>query len=348
MAEITGTSGDDTLNGTGADDVINGLGGNDTIAGDAGRDTIDGGDGNDDIRGGSGGDTIYDGAGNDAAYGDLDQDIFYSSAGDDFYDAGTGFLQDNFEFDQVVYLGAAAGIVVDLRLSTGQVRSAGGADAAKIGVDTLIGFELVGGSPFNDLMTAGDVGMLFAGAGGDDMLVGGPGQDQLSGDEGNDVLVGNGGADALFGQEGDDVLTGGAGADYLIGGAGGDVFTDTAANLNGDTISGFERGDRIVLTDAVLGSGLGWTGTQLTYGSTSINLTTLNNASIAVGPAPGGGVEIAYGGPPLVFAAGPGVSRSLNAASLPSKPGMGEWIGIAQDPYAPPLTDFYGDQRDFF
>ncbi|MDE0286704.1 MAG: hypothetical protein OXN26_19415, partial [Gammaproteobacteria bacterium] len=40
MADITGTSGNDTLTGTAGDDTINGLGGNDTLSGGSGADVF--------------------------------------------------------------------------------------------------------------------------------------------------------------------------------------------------------------------------------------------------------------------------------------------------------------------
>ena len=47
-------------------------------------------------------------------------------------------------------------------------------------------------------------------------------------------------------------LTGGAGTDTLIGFSGGsDMFRDTAANLNGDAISGFVASDKINFTNLV-------------------------------------------------------------------------------------------------
>ena len=53
------------------------------------------------------------------------------------------------------------------------------------------------------------------------------------------------------------MLTGGVqGADSLTGGAATDTFRDTAAGLNGNTITDFAAGDRIVITDATLRPGL--------------------------------------------------------------------------------------------
>jgi Ca2+-binding RTX toxin-like protein len=69
MANITGTTGNDTLAGTSADDVIQGLDGNDNLTGGAGNDRLEGGagidtmngnDGNDLLIGGADGDTLYD------------------------------------------------------------------------------------------------------------------------------------------------------------------------------------------------------------------------------------------------------------------------------------------------
>ena len=143
--------------------------------------------------------------------------------------------------------------------------------------------------------------------------------DALLGDASNETLIGLGGEDVIFGGAGNDIITGGAGADKMVGGAGADDFTDTAVNLNGDTIADFARGDRIVITDASGGLSLGWNGGVLTYGSTSISLSNLSNASITAGAASGGGIQIFYGGPALILSAGPSVPATSSGASLPTK-----------------------------
>ena len=135
----------------------------------------------------------------------------------------------------------------------------------------------------------------------------GDGDDTISGGGGNDTIVGGFGSDVINGGTGNDILSGGVGIDRLGGGTGADLFSDSRANLNGDTIDDFARGDRIVLTDATLGSALGLNGSVLTYGSTSVTLANLSNASIQAGAAPEGGVQIAFGGPALIVAAGPSV-----------------------------------------
>lgn len=236
MATINGTNGDDTLPGTSGDDTINGLGGNDTIDGGDGGDTIYGGDGNDVITGGNGRDYIdggngddiihagpssnfvfpefiYDGAGNDTVYGEEDQDLFFGSLGDDYYDGGTGGVQ--FEGDQIDYSAALAGVVVDLRLSSGQARSADAEDAAQIGVDTLVNIEGIMGTAFNDSMTGSDTYVSFNGGAGNDILVAGAAGASLAGDEGNDALTGGAENDLLSGGSGDDSMDGGAGFDTV-------------------------------------------------------------------------------------------------------------------------------------
>lgn len=116
------------------------------------------------------------------------------------------------------------------------------------------------------------------------------------GGSGADTLIGNGAANTLSGRGGNDILT---------GGSGNDVFQDTIANLGGDTITDFARGDRVVLTNATLGLSVGLTmgpsGSLLTFGSTSLFLSNVHNPSFAIGAASGGGVQISFGGPPIIF-----------------------------------------------
>jgi Ca2+-binding RTX toxin-like protein len=293
MATINGTSGDDILNGTAESDQINGLAGNDVINGGDGIDEIDGGDGNDTINGGNGSDfidggngddvihggagddffeEIRDGAGNDTVYGEADWDAFFGSAGNDYYDGGTGGLMQLFEADSITYEDASAGIVVDLRLSNNQVHSAGVGDAAGIGVDTLVNIEAVVGTEFDDVMTAGNVGMTFVGGGGNDTLTGGTGGDSLYGGFGDDILDGGAGRDwAFYGDSNSGVTvsleiagpqdTGGAGTDTLsnIENLSGSFANDTLIGNNADNeIVGF-GGDDVLIgaggNDHLIGSG---------------------------------------------------------------------------------------------
>ena len=120
-----------------------------------------------------------------------------------------------FEADQVSYSGALAGIVVDMRLTSGQVRSSGTGDAANIGVDTLLNLEAIGGSSFNDVMTGGSSYITLGGGAGNDKLTAGAGGATLKGGDGGDVLTGGANNDWLEGGAGDDVLDGGAGFDRV-------------------------------------------------------------------------------------------------------------------------------------
>lgn len=117
--------------------------------------------------------------------------------------------------------------------------------------------------------------------------------------------IGGSGADTLIGNGAANILSGRSGSDSLTGGSGADVFRDTLANLGGDTITDFARGDRIVLTDATLGMSAGLSagpsGSHLTFGSNSLFLSDLRNPSLTVATAAEGGVQISMGGPPIIL-----------------------------------------------
>ena len=99
IANLTGTSGNDTLTLTSANNVAYGGDGNDQITGSAGDDYIYGengddhllgGDGNDYIRGDSGDDEIEGGSGNDQLFGGAGKDGILDGEGDDYIDGGEG------------------------------------------------------------------------------------------------------------------------------------------------------------------------------------------------------------------------------------------------------------------
>ena len=212
------------------------------------------------------------------------------------------YLFADFLSNRVWSLQVLNGQAVDVIERTGQIVT-GGAPPSQIA-----SFGVDGNGAVYVISLAGAIYRLSPSA------AAGDGNDTISGGDGNDVIAGGIGNDAIDGGTGNDIISGGAGADTMVGGAGADLFTDTRSNLNGDTITDFARGDRIVLTDAAVGSGLGWNGSVLTYGSTALTLANLHNASITVGAAPGGGVEIVFGGPPIVVAGGSSVSAA--AASV--------------------------------
>ncbi len=74
----------------------------------------------------------------------------------------------------------------------------------------------------------------------------------LNGADDDDVLIGGGGNQTFSGGDGDDELSGGEGSDNLTGGEGQDTFFGTPEDLNGDTITDLEFGDRIGTSGATV------------------------------------------------------------------------------------------------
>lgn len=171
-----------------------------------------GSDFNDGLFGNNEVNTIEGGAGND---------IIHGFGGDDILDGGDGI-------DTVVFAAAGAGVFVDLLFEF----SFGGA-----GADTLLNFENVIGSAFDDT--------IFGGEADNGSLNGGAGDDTITGEEGNDVLIGG---------TGDDLLTGDGG---LSGESGDDIFVYNAADGGQDTITDFQidgDDDTIQIDDADIDS----------------------------------------------------------------------------------------------
>ena len=93
--------------------------------------------------------------------------------------------------------------------------------------------------------------------------------------------IGGSSADVIIGNSATNVLTGRAGVDRLTGGSGNDTFQDTRAGLNGDTITDFTAGDRIVFTDATLaGFTFSLSGSTLSYTGGSLTLSAPVNGTI--------------------------------------------------------------------
>jgi hypothetical protein len=105
--------------------------------------------------------------------------------------------------------------------------------------------------------------------------------------------IGGSGADTIIGNTADNLITGNAGADTLTGGAGNDTFKDTAAGLNGDTITDFSAGDRILISNATLaGFSFSLSGSTLTYSGGSLTLSSVPAGTIVASAATGGGVQL--------------------------------------------------------
>ena len=120
IENVFGSMYNDDITGDQFNNTIWGAGGNDRLSGDAGNDTLSGGVGNDVLNGGTGADVL---------------------------DGGDGI-------DTASYLGAKAGVTVDLGQKTGTGDAAG---------DTFISIENLEGSAFADTLV-GDTGNTPSGA----------------------------------------------------------------------------------------------------------------------------------------------------------------------------------------
>ncbi|WP_375210164.1 hypothetical protein [Hyphomonas jannaschiana] len=230
MTEITGTSGNDTLDGTSDDDTISGGDGNDRIDGGYGNDLLEGDAGHDVLIGGDGDDTLVGGAG---------QDIFFGGAGTDTFDGGEG--TDSLYFGAYEDLedgGQDSAIVVDVTAGTA---SYNGITETFTSIET---FWLANG---ND---------TFVGSNGNDTVYGQIGDDYLSGGDGDDFLGGGSGDDTLVGGAGNDRIAGGVGTDIIDAGAGDDTvsFLSNEGEIL-DTVDGGDGTDRIQLVWVAQGPG---------------------------------------------------------------------------------------------
>ena len=289
--DVSGTGGDHLINlNAGTFSNIMGEIGNLSIALGVTIENARSSSGHDTLIGNDADNLLDASAGNDTLNGGLGNDWLLPGWGNNLVDGGPGI-------DTLDYAGGmTAGSNVNLVLGT--ATNQGG-----FGHDTLISIENVRGTTYDDTIVGNSAANDLEGHFGRDTISGGDGDDILYGDARevsfggeNDVLNGGAGADILIGQGGVDTLT---------GGAGNDTFADISAGLNGDTITDFARGDRILLTDATLGLAVGLTtgmsGSQLTYGSASFFLSNVRNPSIAFSAAPEGGVQIVFSGPPIII-----------------------------------------------
>ncbi|KUR73718.1 hypothetical protein AQZ52_01760 [Novosphingobium fuchskuhlense] len=157
--------------------------GNDDIELGHNADVANGYAGDDRLSGGGGYDTLYGGAGNDKLYGGPGHDDLYDVEGNNLFHGGA-------EYDTVHFVGARAGVTVNLALTRAQ--------ATGIGSDTLVLVENIEGSAFGDRFTGTDGSNEFRGLAGNDRLDGRAGDDFLVGGKGSDILIGGTGAD-MFG-----------------------------------------------------------------------------------------------------------------------------------------------------
>ncbi|QXE23195.1 putative rhizobiocin/RTX toxin and hemolysin-type calcium binding protein [Richelia sinica FACHB-800] len=265
---------DGTINGNSSNSVafknierfqITGGSGNDTLNGGYGNDILSGGTGNDTFTSGGGADSIVGGAGT----GDLLVDADFSSS--------IGNLTINNLGTATITVGngtTVAGVELFKNLSTGagldtisftvdndeNINTGGGSDVinAGLGTDTVDGgagidtlvvnyaslsagigttnFVSNGLGGFNGDITSGTNSIKFSnierfqitGTTGNDTILGGAGNDSLVGVAGNDSILGGGGNDTLDAGSGTDTLVGGAGDDTYVISNTGNTITEVA------------------------------------------------------------------------------------------------------------------------
>ena len=308
-ADITGTSGDDTLFSTAGDDAIDGGAGFDYVSYNLAssgvtvslkrqrfpQDTLGAGFDSiiniENLIGSNFNDTLTGNFLDNILLGLDGNDILIGDAGDDSLNGGAGI-------DTASYVTAFSRVVVDLRTTGRQ-------DTLGAGLDALLNIENLIGTNFNDELTGnflnndlnGGIGNdILEGRQGNDILRGGAGDDILYGDEnafdaggaGDDTLIGGAGNDTLIGGAGDDTLNGGVGNDFLDGDAGIDTASYAAAsgavrvNLNTGVAAGAEGTDTLISIENLIGSAFGDT---LIAGNGSVAFTGGAGNDLLIGGA---------------------------------------------------------------
>ena len=268
---ITSTTGADHIDGGGGADIISGNNGNDTLSGGDGADTIDAGVGNDQIYGGTGVDSLIGGDG---------FDTFFVASGD--VAGGAETINGGNNSDIISLTGGGS---FDFSGATIDVETINGGTASDT-VTGSTGADWIFGGNGDDVLSGHDGNDDVFGQGGNDTLYGGDGNDLVRDNVGDNVLYGDAGNDTLSGTVGNDTLNGGTGNDSLLagsgtnlldGGAGNDTIQGSQANLNGDTLTGVDAGDTLLVLSKDLSSLNGSTVTS------SIDLGDGNTLNLSLG-----------------------------------------------------------------
>jgi Ca2+-binding RTX toxin-like protein len=220
---ILGTDIGDLLTGTSGVDLIFGLAGTDYILAGAAADIIRAGEGDDFVHGEAGRDVIFAGEGDDDIFGGDGADMIYGEAGNDrlFGDEGNDLLDAGLGHD-TVHGGLGDDLMV-AQIGDGNDIYDGGA-----GIDTLDYGALTEGVDVNLGTGVGGRGSVTGSQSGTDTLYG---IENITTGSGNDVIEASNAVNVIDGGDGNDV--------FVFGSA-------TAAH--GDTIVGFEAGDKIDLS----------------------------------------------------------------------------------------------------
>lgn len=166
--------------------------------------------------------------------------VLMGVGGNDYMVGGMGndTLNGGADIDRADYDSAAAGVTIDLRITTAQ-------NTGAAGIDTLLNIEDINASRFADTLYGSAV------------------VNQLWGSGGNDFISAMAGNDSIDGSVGNDVLNGGTGNDRMTGGIGADIFlfnTALNASTNKDTIVDFNPVNDIIRLDDDIFLGLGFVG----------------------------------------------------------------------------------------
>ncbi|MBU1335926.1 MAG: heme peroxidase [Alphaproteobacteria bacterium] len=220
---ILGTDIGDLLTGTSGVDLIFGLAATDYILAGAAADIIRAGEGDDFVHGEAGRDVIFAGEGDDDIFGGDGADMIYGEAGNDrlFGDKGNDLLDAGLGHD-TVHGGLGDDLMV-AQIGDGNDIYDGGA-----GIDTLDYGALTEGVDVNLGTGVGGRGSVTGSQSGTDTLYG---IENITTGSGNDVIEASNAVNVIDGGDGNDV--------FVFGSA-------TAAH--GDTIVGFEAGDKIDLS----------------------------------------------------------------------------------------------------
>jgi serralysin len=278
MAQVTGTSGNDSLVGGAENDTLLGLAGTDTLIGNAGNDRLDGGAGIDTMQGGAGddtyvatsGDVITDSAGVDSVLSDVSWSLGATSNVENLTLTGTAAITANGNnLNNVLTGNDANNSSINGRAGNDTMFGMGGNDTFDMstGGTASYGNDVIDGGSGTDTVDfganarsavivnlalgamsgGGDAGAgsatltsieNFVGGAFADHVTGSNVQNFLFGGAGDDFLDGGGENDTLQGGDGNDTLNGGFMSDSLTGGAGADAFV--FAHVPGTT-----NGDRI-------------------------------------------------------------------------------------------------------
>ena len=225
---VLGTPNDDILMGSSGGDLVFGFAGTDFIVTGAGADIIRAGAGNDFVDGEAGRDIIFGEDGDDDMFGGDDDDMMYGGADDDrMFGQNGNDLLDGGDGDDSIFGGNGNDLMVG-SLNDGNDTYYGGDISADAGKDTLdLGF-----------LTAGATVDLGTGVGGRGSAV--------SSQSGTDTLWG---VENVVTGSGNDTITMSNSVNVVDGGQGEDVFVfGSAAAAHGDTIRGFQEGDKIDLS----------------------------------------------------------------------------------------------------